>query len=201
MNPGNSFYKICYCLARAALSLFYPMKVSGRDNIPSGAAIICANHSSLVDPFLIAFVLGIKSNVHILGKAELFKIPVISAILKRLGMISVDREIRDVKTIRKTLGYLHKGEKIAIFPEGTRAAEDKAVTAKSGAVRIAEHAEVPIIPVFIPRKKTVFRRITVVIGEPYIIGRQSEKRTHSDYQKLSDILMEKITSFDPNTES
>jgi len=197
MKPGNVFYKFCYCLARAFIGIFYWLKVTGRENIPAGAAIICANHSSMIDPFLLAFVCGINSNIHIISKAELFRIPVISTILEWLGMISVDRDTLDIKTIKKTLGYLKSNEKVVIFPEGTRSSEDNAVTPKIGAVKIAEHAKVAVVPAFIPRKKPVFRKVNVVVGEPYYIERPGAKRALEEYATLTNMLMDRIKSLDP----
>jgi len=197
MKPVSAFYKVCYCLARFFLGIFYWLDVTGREKIPEGAAIICANHSSMADPFLIAFVCGINSNLHIISKAELFRIPVLSAVLTKLGMISVDRDTIDVKTIKKTFNYLKNGEKVAIFPEGTRSSEDDAITAKIGAVKIAEHTRADVVPAFIPRKKSIFRKVRVVIGDPYRIEKQEVKRVHDDYVELTKQLMGKIKALDP----
>jgi len=192
MNPSGGFYRVCYCLARAVLSLFYWFEVIGKENIPKGAAVICANHSALLDPFLLAFVLGINHQVHFVGKVELFRIPIVSWILKKLGMISVNRGMLDVQTVRKTLGYLSDGEIVSIFPEGTRSKEDSVVPPRYGAVKIADRAEAPIIPAYIPRKKKVFRKFRVIIGEPYYIEKQETKRTLEDYSKLAEDLMMRI---------
>ena len=197
MKTGNGFYKGCYRLARAMTAVFYRLRVSGRENIPEGAALVCANHSSLLDPFLIAFAFGVEHHMHIIAKAELFRIPVVSGILRRLGMISVNRGILDIATIKDTLNYLKNGEKVVIFPEGTRATEDGAVSAKGGAVKIAERAGVPLVPLHIPRKKPLFGKIQVNIGEPYYIDRQPQKRVPDDYIRLSGILMERIKLLSP----
>jgi len=197
MTPSYKFYRVIYRIARFLVGIVYGLDISGRENIPDGAAMVCANHSDYIDPFLVAFAFGIDHQLHIIAKAELFKIPIISPILKKLGMISVNRGISDVSTIKSTLSYLKNGEKVAIFPEGTRVSTDDAISAKSGAVRLAERAVVPIVPVFMPRKKPLFHKIPVVIGTPYIIERQSEKRTAEDYATLSDKLMEKIKALDP----
>jgi len=151
----------------------------------------------MVDPFLVAFAAGIKTQVHIISKAELFRIPVISWILTKLEMISVDRGILDTKSIKKTLRYLSGGGKVAIFPEGTRTQLDNAITAKNGAVKIAEHAGAPVVPVFIPRGKRLFRTVTLVIGEPYYIEKQSAKRSQAEYTKLAEALMDKINILKP----
>ena len=98
----------------------------------------------------------------------------------------------DVSTIKNTLAYFRNGEKVAIFPEGTRAFEADFSAAKNGAVKIAERAGVPVVPVFVPRKKKIFRRLPLVIGEPYYIEKQEKKRSADDYTHLAEDLMGRI---------
>jgi len=161
-----------------------------------GAAMVCSNHSAMIDPFQIALAFGIDTNIHVLAKIEIFKIPVLSTILRKLGMISVDRSINDIASIKSSLNYLKNGEKVVIFPEGTRSAE-YAHAAKSGAVKLAERAGVPVMPVFLSRKKPFFKRSKVVFGAPYRIDKAEEKRTPDDYAALSEELMKKIQALDP----
>ena len=198
MKPSSRFYRCCYRIARPAIGIFYRLKIIGKENIPEGAAMVCANHSGMVDPFLIAFAFGIKCQVHVVTKAEVYKIPIISQIMKKLGMIRVDRGTLDTSTIKNMLGYLKNNEKVVIFPEGTRMSQDDAASAKTGAVKVADHAGVPLLPLFLPRKKPLFRRIPVVIGEPYRIEKQSRKRSVDEYTQLSEELMSKIKQLNPD---
>lgn len=197
MNPSYKFYRGCYRFARAAIGILYRLQVSGRENIPADAVIICANHSSNFDPFLVAFAFGINCHLHIIAKAELFRIPLISQILRKMGMISVNRGILDVSTIKSTFRYLQKNEKVVIFPEGTRASKDGSVSARSGAIKLAEHADVPIVPVYVPRRKPPFTRVHLVIGEAYRIDKQESKFTSDEYTQLANALMEKIKTLNP----
>ena len=197
MKENYRFYRGCYRIVRALVGVVYWLRVTGRENVPEGAAIVCANHSSMIDPFLIAFAFGIDCHMHIVAKVELFRIPVLSPILKKLGMISVDRDISDVTTIRNVLTYLKNGEKVLIFPEGTRTSEDDAISAKSGAVKIAERTKVPLIPVYLPRKKPLFSKVPIVIGETYTVENLSCRRSAEDYLKLAGVLMGKIKALNP----
>jgi len=192
MKVSYKFYRKCFRAARAFLGIFYRITATGAENIPEGAALVCANHSSNTDPFLIAFAFGINRHMHIISKAELFRIPVISFFMRRLGMIRVDRGILDMMTVKTSLGYLKSREKVVIFPEGTRVASDDAVAAKIGAIKLAERAGVPIIPVYTPRKKRLFSRIEVVIGQPYFVTKTQEKRTQDEYTDLTIDLMHRI---------
>lgn len=194
MKPGyNAFCKV-YNIARWTIGLFVREETIGRENLPDGAAVLCANHSSWSDPFLLWFAATKKHFVHIMAKAELFKIPVLSFFMRKLGVIPVDRGNSDVKAIKSSLRCLKEGTKLGIFPEGTRAKEDNAIEAKRGAVRIADKAGVPVVPVYIPRKKSLFRKTVVTIGKPYYINPEHEKLTPDDYLAAADELMKRINS-------
>ena len=84
--------------------------------------------------------------------------------------------------------YLKRGDKIFMFPEGTRTGEDNMVDAKTGAVRLASKMDAPIVPVYIPRRKKLFSRVQLLIGEPYSV----EGHNHNEYEQLADGIMERI---------
>ena len=193
-EPAYRFYRRCFHIARVLFSMLFFYKVKGRENVPDGAAMVCPNHSSYFDPILVSLALGIEHYVHYVAKIELFNVPFLSPLIRKLGAISVDRNSSDISTIKASLKYLKKGEKVAIFPEGRRATADEEVSAKYGAVKLAERAGVPVVPIFVPRKKPLFRRLWLVVGEPYYIQAQETKRTADDYALLADSLMEKIES-------
>jgi len=195
VSPG--FYRNCFHIVGPVIRFFRPIETVGHENRVSGPALICSNHSALIDPFLIALALGIDMQIRVIAKVSLFKIPVVSFFLWKLGMIPVDRSTVDVTSVKMSLSYLKSGDKVAIFPEGTRISSFDSTAAKSGAVKLAERAKVPIIPVFLPRNKPFFKRSKVIFGEPYYIEKLDEKRTPEDYAKLSEELMEKIQSLDP----
>ena len=197
VKAGKKFYRFVFRVAAPVIRFFRPFNVSGEENMIDGAALVCSNHSAMIDPFLIAIAFGINDPVHVIAKIELFKIPLVSSFLWKMGMICVDRSINDIASIKSSLAYLKTGEKVVIFPEGTRSSKYDEHAAKSGAVKLAEHAKVPIIPVYVPRKKPFFKRSLLVFGEPYYIEKQSEKRNTEDYTKLSEELMSKIQALEP----
>jgi len=178
------------------IRFFRPFEVVGHENMISGPALICSNHSAMIDPFQIAIALGINMQIRVIAKISLFKIPVISTFLWKMGMIPVDRQALDVTSVKSSLSYLKAGDKVVIFPEGTRVSSYDATAAKSGAVKLAERAKVPIMPVFLPRKKPFFKKTKVIFGEPYFIEKPREKRSAEEYAKLSEELMAKIQSLD-----
>ena len=186
----RKWYNVIFAILRPLAAILYPMRVERRGEIPAGSAIICANHSSFIDPVLVALAFGAKEHfLHFMVKMELAKIPIVGAILLKMGSFFVDRSFGS-DAIRITMKLLKNQEKVMMFPEGTRVSQDDSIAAKSGAVRLAMKMDAPLVPVFIPRDKRIFRRVKLVIGEPYTI----EKQSGSDNEELSNELMGKIKS-------
>jgi 1-acyl-sn-glycerol-3-phosphate acyltransferase len=143
---------------------------------------------------IISLAAGIENHLHYMGKAELFRVPVLGAVLRRIGSFPVRRGQNDVNAIKTSLKYLREGEKIAIFPEGTRVRTEEGADAKSGAVRIADQMSVPVIPVYVPRSKKLFHTCTIVFGPPYLVNPDKKKMTQTDYSAAADALMANIAS-------
>lgn len=194
MDREHRRYRILYFIAKITIGLIYPIRVVGAENIPSGAAVVCAEHSNWADPFLIAFALTRKEHLCMMAKIELFKSRLVGALLRSIGTFPVDRGKADMSALKNAMCRLRSGRKLGIFPEGTRVKKDGAVSPKKGAVRIAEKAGVPILPVHIPRCKKAFHRVTVIIGEPFTIEDASGKRTPEEYDELALDLMNRITA-------
>ncbi len=187
-----------YRILRAVVLVFYgalkPFKVIGRENIPDGPAVVCANHTSMADPFYMAFAVPVKYHLCLMAKKELFGFKPLGWLLRGIGTFPVDRSAAaDVNAMKAALKVLRSGKKLGIFPEGTRTAEDGSVSPKGGAVRLAEKTGAPLIPMFIPRDKRFFRRNVIVVGKPVSLdglGRLS----HEALERISDELMDKIAA-------
>lgn len=197
IRKQHRLYRFIYLLTVPLIRLLFGARVSGRERIPEGPAIVCANHSNLVDPFLLGWALTVKRKLHFAAKIELFRKRLLGRLLYGIGTFPVNRAERDLSAVRSMMTYLRAGEKVGIFPEGTRVSEDDAVHAKTGAVRVAEKLDVPIVPVFIPRRKRMFRRVHIVIGEPYRVNPERKKLTPEEFTAQTDALMEKIKSLRP----
>lgn len=186
------FYTLMYMLTRIVLWPFFPIYSPDRNKIPEGGAIICANHSHAVDPFLVAYACGRRDWIHVMAKKELF-VPVLGWMLKTAGIFPVSRGESDIGAIRTAITYLKNGDKILMFPEGTRVSEGESVAAKTGAVRLAAKLDVPIVPVYVPREKRLFRRLRISIGEPYLTG----KVKNTELTEQCETLMQKIYELAP----
>lgn len=187
-------YRRLFHFFRIVLFPFIRIRAAGLDKIPAGSAMLCANHSSNLDPIIMSLAMGIDIHPHYMAKVELFKIPVVSAVIRAIGTISVNRGTRDIAAIKSAIRYLKAGEKVGIFPEGTRVKTDGGKKAKTGAVQIADQMSVPIVPIYISRKKPVFGVCRVIIGAPYLVNPDRRKMTPEDYERLTGEMMDKITA-------
>ena len=159
MANSTKFYRRWYAVAYVLFHTFFRLKIIGRDNIEQGPAMVCVNHSSVIDPIFIGITLGKYDQPLYIAKKEIFSVPFLSWLVKGLGAESVDRTKADIGIVKIALNSLKKGKKVIIFPEGTRVAEENTQTAKLGAVKIAEKTEVPILPVYLSTKKHMLRAV------------------------------------------
>ncbi len=182
-----------YTIAWVIFAVVHPRRVIGRENIPQGPCLICGNHTRYTDPIFIILSMERRDHPYILGKAELLKIPVLGWILKRVGMIPVDRGKSDVRAIKESLRVLKEGKKLLLFPEGTRVKEGQSQDAKSGAAMLAARTGVPIVPVYVPAHLGWFRRTPVVFGEAYLPALPQDRKPNAeDYRHVADDLMVRV---------
>ena len=100
------FYKIAYALVINVFRLLFRPRVYGRENIPPGAAVVCANHTASSDPIFLAMGMTMKNQVHFMAKAELLGNPFQRLILKGLGAFAVHRGVSDIKAVKHAFTLL-----------------------------------------------------------------------------------------------
>jgi len=124
------------------------LDVEGLENVPrSGGAVMVLNHSSFVDFFTAARLPFLKLGrpVRILAKASLFRSRIIGPFMRGAGHIPVERGAgRDA--LAAAVAALRRGEFIGVLPEQTISPSLELLPFKSGAVRMAQEAGVPVVP-------------------------------------------------------
>lgn len=170
-KSGNSkFYRFIYTAFGGIVRLIFRIRVVGRENEPeAGGFLVCSNHISAADPVVISAAM--QHQVCFMAKKELFKIPLLSQLIRALGTFPVDRKSGDVGAVKHSIRLLEGGRCVGMFPQGTRhPGEDPRTTSvRNGAAMIAYHANATVLPVYIYRKDNtpkLFRKTTVVIGKP-----------------------------------
>ena len=87
---------------------------------------------------------------------------------------------------------LKEGNKLVIFPEGTRVKKGKTVEPHSGAVLIAHRMKAPVVPIYLSTKKGLFRPVDLVFGTPYVAEFNDPKPDAAALQQASNDMMAKI---------
>ena len=161
-------YRVVCCLVRVVLRIIHPViRVQGRENLPEGAAILCANHSCFTDPVWVVIWSGLQRQPRIMAKKELFSNRLLRWFFAKLGAFPVDRGNTDIKAIKTALQTLKENNKLLIFPEGTRVRKNKVSQPHAGAVVLAHRIQAPLVPVYLSVRKGLFRPIHLKFGTPY----------------------------------
>jgi 1-acyl-sn-glycerol-3-phosphate acyltransferase len=152
----------------------------GLEHIPaSGGAVVAINHTGYID-FLPAALAAMhrKRRMRFMIKAELKDVKIIDFLIKHSKTIPVDRRAgADAYAI--AVERLREGEIVGVYPEATISRSFELKEFKSGAIRMAQNAQVPIVPLIVwgaqrvwtkDHPKNLGRRklpITVAVGPQF----------------------------------
>jgi 1-acyl-sn-glycerol-3-phosphate acyltransferase len=124
----------------------------GQENLPDqshGGAVLAMNHISYLDFALVGTAaLPMKRYVRFMAKKEIFANKLAGPLMRGMHHISVDRANGSASFVQ-ALRALRDGEIIGIFPEGTISVSFEIKELKTGVVRLAQGAEVPVIPTIV----------------------------------------------------
>ncbi len=152
--------------------------MSGTEHVPrSGGVLLAVNHVGYVD-----FVYGgLAANpsgrkVRFMAKREIFDHKYTGPLMRSLHHINVDRA-DGIGSYQTAVNYLRDGEAVGIFPEATISRSMELKEFKTGAVRIAAEAGVPLVPVILwgtqrmmtkdhPKDFSRGKTILIRVGEP-----------------------------------
>ncbi len=142
-----------HVLARLAMAPIWAqrwrLETEGLEHFPrTGGAVLVLNHSSFVDVFTAARrpFLEFGRPVRMLAKASLFRSRFMGAVMRAAGHIPVDRSA-GAAALDAAVTALRRGEIVGVLPEQTISPSLEILPFKSGAVRMAQQAGVPIVPV------------------------------------------------------
>lgn len=129
--------------------ILWRLEYIGKENIPQNSKrglLIVANHQTYFDPFWIA--VPVKRKLRFMAWDAAFQWFLIGRLIRYLGAFPVNLERGSLQSYRQAVKFLRAGANLFIFPEGAREFSDgKLLAFKSGAVKIALQADVPILPV------------------------------------------------------
>jgi 1-acyl-sn-glycerol-3-phosphate acyltransferase len=183
-------------------------EMTGTEHVPrKGGVLLAVNHIGYAD-----FVYGgLAANpsgrkVRFMAKREIFDHPIGGAVMRSMHHIEVDRG-DGVASFERAVEYLRAGEAVGIFPEATISRAFVLKEFKTGAVRIAAEAGVPLVPVVLwgthrvitkdhPRDLSRGKTIAIHVGEPlHPTGDDPAAETAELHKVMSAMLDETIRDY------
>ena len=185
---NDSYQKLIYKLVSQFIvfpiyKFIFRGRLIGKENIPKKVSfIMVSNHGSLLDPPLLGHAVG--RNISFMAKAELFKIPLLGAVIRACGAYPVKRGIADKNTIRTACDKLSNHRSIGIFIDGTRQKNGRVNKPKQGAALLAFKNQKLLLPVAIINSNRLikfryfvpfFSKIVIKVGKPLNPPKSSSK--------------------------
>ena len=163
-----TFYEFAKRIFRFQFGLM-GWKIVGLENMPAeGPVILAVNHQSLWDPIVAGSSLPRK--VSFMAKEELFTIPILGNIFRKMGAFPVKRGQGDMNAIRHSLALLKEGGVLGLFPEGTRSKDGELKKGLPGMVFLMEKSKATVVPLKMFGTRNLLTRgwgkIVVVVGKP-----------------------------------
>lgn len=189
-----------------ALGLHFTL--TGTEHVPrSGGVLLACNHIGYAD-FIFG---GLAANpsgrkVRFMAKREIFDTPVAGQVMRSMHHIRVDRG-EGLESFHEAVRYLREGEAVGIFPEATISRAFELKEFKTGAVRIAAAAGVPVLPVIMwgthrlftkdhPRDLSRGKTIALSVGEPlHPTGENPMAETAELKERMSALLHDTIRNY------
>ena len=108
------------------------LHITGSENIGAGQVyVVVSNHQSWAD---IPLISHLKLDTKWLGKAELFRLPVVGWMMRMAGDVPVERADRRkaAQALLQCARYLRQRVSVVFFPEGTRSRDGEVLPFNDG---------------------------------------------------------------------
>lgn len=186
------------------------LRVAGREHLPAeGGAVIAVTHFGYLEFAIVGWVtwLANRRRIRFMAKKAAFKGWPLGALMRNMKHIPVDRAAGS-GAYDAAVDALRRGELVGVFPEGTVSRSFEVQPLKAGAVRLAQAADVPLIPVAVWGAQRILAKgaksrardrlgvpVYVNVGTPVRIGPDADIHDESDalrltLQKLTDDLQD-----------
>jgi len=152
---------VLFAFTRVAQPLMSRVHAKGLEKLPkNGAYLICPNHQSYADAFLVCGVLPRRTlaNIFFIGAVEYFETPLMAWVARKINCVPVDPDSNLVPAMKAGAFGLAQGKILMLFPEGERSIDGTVKRFRKGATILSRHAGVPIVPVAIKGAHEVWAR-------------------------------------------
>ncbi|MFS0732788.1 lysophospholipid acyltransferase family protein [Microbacterium sp. 1P10UB] len=152
-EPRPFVFRFLAAIVVPLVSVLAKIRVRPGDEMPrTGAYVLAPNHYTEIDPLIVAVaVWRLGRPPRFLAKESLFRAPVLGWALKATGMVPVARSSSSAsakQTLEASESLVRHGRGVIVYPEGTltRDPDMWPMRGKTGAVRLALEAGIPLIP-------------------------------------------------------
>jgi long-chain acyl-CoA synthetase len=191
------------------LRIFWFLRIKGRDNLPAqGPYIICSNHASYLDGFVIFSSVKLNQALHLffLGYSAIFEHPLINWATKVARLISIDPNLHLTQALQAASYILKQKRIVCIFPEGRRSVDQNLGEFKKGIGILLKELNVAVIPVYIQgshyswprtsRLPRLFRPLKIIFGQPLskkeLLSKTEAVAMWDDYGVIAQRLKEEV---------
>lgn len=184
-----TFYQFAKGVIAAVFFPLYRIEVKGKEHFPKdGAVLLCSNHIDNLDPPTVG--ISAPRQVHFMAKEELFRVPVLGGIVRKVGSFPVKRGMSDREALRKGLNVLKDGGVLGLFPEGTRSKDGKLGKGLAGAGFFALRSDALVVPCAVIGTYKPFNKVRVYFGEPINLDSLRERKATAE--EATEFIMSKI---------
>lgn len=173
--------------------LVFPYRLHGHKKVGKGACIYFGNHYTIWDIFYPARTT--REGIHFLAKQSVLESPVLCWWGSRIGAIGAMRDGSDVRTVMEAMRALKNGDKVSMFPEGTRnkASDEEFLPFHGGAALLAIKTKSPVVPFVICNRPKVFHMTHIMFGEPMELSQYYGKKiTAEEMEEAENVLRTRL---------
>ncbi|MGI8939932.1 MAG: lysophospholipid acyltransferase family protein [Iamia sp.] len=185
-REAGQFYPVAKAVITPVFRFGWRFHIEGMENVPTdGPALICPNHTSVMDSFFVPAVL--PRRITYVGKSEYMDSWKTKHLFPAIGMIPIDRDggSASERALAAAQRVLDRGALFGIYPDGTRSRDGTLYKGHTGPARLALRTGAPIIPVGLrgtrevmpPEAKfpTPFRPVVVRFGRPVEVKKYMDR--------------------------
>jgi long-chain acyl-CoA synthetase len=200
-KPGLALFayvalQLIYLFAR----VLFRMEVKGVEVLTQlkPPYLICPNHQSFIDPFLVCstYPRPVLKDIFHVGASMYFANAAMAQLARLINVVPIDPDVQLLRAMRAGAAGLRAAKVLNIYPEGQRSFDGQLHEFKKGAGILATELKLPIVPVALdgtyriwPRKSWRFRlaKVTISFGQPI------NPRTVVSGEANEDVVYEEVT--------
>jgi long-chain acyl-CoA synthetase len=210
LKPKRAMALFAYLVLRliqVAARLLFRMEVKGTDVLKGlkPPYLICPNHQSYLDPFLVCSTYpgSLMDEIIHVGASMYFTNFVMAQFARLINVLPIDPDAHLLRAMRAGAAALGAGKILNIYPEGQRSFDGQVQEFKKGAAILATELSVPIVPVALdgtyriwPRKSWRIRlaKVKISFGEPIDARKVAPDETDEEivYEKVTAAVKERV---------